>query len=250
MLILTLASALAIGTALGLFGGGGSILAVPALIYLAGMPAKSAIALSLFIVAVTSAVGAIGHARAGRIRWRTGLLFGAAGMAGAYAGGLLGPHLPETILLTTFAIMMVVTAVAMIRGRKESTSHQRDDLPLTHILIDGLIIGIVTGLVGAGGGFLVVPALVLLGGLPMRVAIGTSLMVIAMKAAAGLLGYLHSVPIDWSLAVPFATLAVIGGLIGTRLTGRLDADKLRRGFGWFVLIMGGFVLAQQAPTLL
>ncbi|MEU4331961.1 sulfite exporter TauE/SafE family protein [Nonomuraea dietziae] len=250
MLILTLASALAIGIALGLFGGGGSILAVPALIYLAGMPAKSAIAASLFIVAVTSAVGVIGHARAGRIRWRTDLLFGAAGMAGAYAGGLLGPHLPETILLAAFAIMMVVAAVAMIRGRKASTSHQRDDLPLAHILIDGLIVGIVTGLVGAGGGFLVVPALVLLGGLPMGVAVGTSLVVIAMKSAAGLLGYLHSVPIDWSLAVPFATLAVIGGLIGARLADRLDADKLRCGFGWFVLILGGFVLAQQVPALL
>ncbi len=251
MTVLTLAAAVLVGVALGLFGGGGSILAVPMLVYLAGVPAKAAIAMSLFIVAVTSAVSAIGHARAGRIRWRTGLIFGAAGMAGAYGGGLIGPHLPEALLMGAFAVMMVATAIAMIRSRRTPVAAEpRRDLPVLHVIAEGAGVGLVTGLVGAGGGFLVVPALVLLGGLPMGVAVGTSLLVIAMKSLAGLAGYLHSITIDWSLALPVTAAAVAGGLIGGALAGRLRADRLRKAFGWFVLVMGAFVLVQQAPPTL
>ncbi|QYC40245.1 Sulfite exporter TauE/SafE [Nonomuraea coxensis DSM 45129] len=251
MIVLTLAAATLIGVTLGLFGGGGSILAVPVLVYLAGVPAKQAIAMSLLVVAVTSAVSAIGHARAGRIRWRTGLIFGAAGMAGAYAGGLIGPYLPEALLMAAFAAMMLATAIAMIRGRRTPpAAPARHELPVLHVVAEGVAVGVVTGLVGAGGGFLVVPALVLLGGLPMGVAVGTSLLVIAMKSLAGLAGYLHSVPIDWSLALPVTAAAVVGGLAGGALAGRLDADRARVAFGWFVLVMGAFVLVQQVPSAL
>ncbi|WP_433345527.1 sulfite exporter TauE/SafE family protein [Microtetraspora malaysiensis] len=248
MLIVTLAVAVVVGLTLGLFGGGGSILTVPMLVYVAGVPAKTAIAMSLFVVGVTSAVSAIGHARAGRIRWKTGLIFGAAGMAGAYGGGLLGPHLPEALLMAAFALMMAATAIAMIRGRK-TPSHDtaRTDLPIAHVIVEGVVVGVVTGLVGAGGGFLVVPTLVLLGGLPMSVAVGTSLIVIAMKSFAGLAGYMQSVPIDWPIALYVTAAAVVGGLIGGQLAGRIQADRLRKAFGWFVLVMGVFVLSRQVP---
>ncbi|MBB2747376.1 UNVERIFIED_ORG: hypothetical protein FHR35_007255 [Microbispora rosea subsp. rosea] len=251
MTALTLAGAVVVGLTLGLFGGGGSILTVPLLVYVAGVPAKAAIAMSLFVVGVTSVVSAAGHARAGRIRWKTGLVFGLAGMAGAYGGGLLGPHLPAVALLAGFALMMVATAVAMIRGRgtpEAAPAHK--ELPILHVVVEGVVVGLVTGLVGAGGGFLVVPALVLLGGMPMGTAVATSLVVIAMKSFAGLAGYLQTVPVDWSIALPVTAAAVAGGLAGGWLAGRVHADRLRTGFGWFVLVMGGFVLIQQAPPAL
>ena len=251
-LILVLALSLLIGVSLGLLGGGGSILTVPILVYVAGLPAKEAIAASLFVVGVTSLAGVVSHARGGRVQWRTGLLFGLAAMAGAFTGGLLGGHIPGDWLLIAFALMMVATSLAMLRGRKDkgSTSHRRADggLPLTRILIDGSVVGLVTGLVGAGGGFLVVPALVLLGGLPMSVAVGTSLIVIAMKSFAGLAGYLTSVTLDWPLVLGVTAAAVVGSLVGGRLAGRVPEGALRQGFGWFVLVMGGFVLVQQGPS--
>ncbi len=175
LITLTVALAVAVGVALGLLGGGGSILMVPLLVYVAGMDAKEAIAASLVVVGVTAAVSVIGHARAGRVRWRTGLLFGAAGMAGALVGGFIGGHLPGQLLMIAFAGMMVATAVAMLRGRKDvDPSKAHAELPVGRVLLDGVVVGLVTGLVGAGGGFLVVPALALLGGLPMGVAVGTS----------------------------------------------------------------------------
>lgn len=248
MLIVTLVAAAMVGLTLGLFGGGGSILTVPLLVYIAGVPAKQAIAMSLFVVGVTSAVSAIAHARAGRVRWRTGLVFGAAGMAGAYGGGLLGPHLPEALLLTAFALMMAATAIAMIRGRQApGQPSECASPPITLVVTEGVIVGVVTGLVGAGGGFLVVPALVLLGGLPMDVAVGTSLIVIAMKSFAGLAGYLQATPVDWPIASAVTAAAVAGGLVGGRLTRWIRADRLRAAFGWFVLVMGTFVLSRQVP---
>jgi uncharacterized membrane protein YfcA len=235
-----------VGVALGMLGGGGSILTVPLLVYVAGLDAKEAIATSLFVVGVTSAVGAFSHARAGRVRWRTGLFFGAAGMAGAYAGGRVAEYLPGSLLLVAFGLMMLATAVAMLRGRRAPEGTVHTDLPLLHVALHGVVVGVVTGLVGAGGGFLVVPALVLLGGLPMGAAVGTSLVVIAMKSAAGLAGYLHSVQIDWGLALAVTAAAVLGSVLGGRLVGRVDPDVLRRAFGWFVVVMGVFVLGTQA----
>jgi uncharacterized membrane protein YfcA len=142
--------------------------------------------------------------------------------------------------------MMLATAVAMLRGRRAPEGTVHTDLPLLHVALHGVVVGVVTGLVGAGGGFLVVPALVLLGGLPMGAAVGTSLVVIAMKSAAGLAGYLHSVQIDWGLALAVTAAAVLGSVLGGRLVGRVDPDVLRRAFGWFVVVMGVFVLGTQA----
>ncbi|PZG07736.1 hypothetical protein C1I95_30690 [Micromonospora craterilacus] len=248
-LALTVAGAVLIGVSLGLLGGGGSILAVPLLVYVADLPAREAIATSLLVVGATSAVGVLPHARAHRVRWRTGLVFGLAGMAGAYAGGRLAAYVPPTVLLVAFALMMLGTAVAMLRGRHatsgESVRH-RPSAP--RIVLDGLVVGLVTGLVGAGGGFLVVPALALLGGLSMPVAVGTSLVVIALKSFAGLAGYLSGVSLDWGLAAAVTLAAVAGSLLGGRLAGRVPAELLRKAFGWFVVLMGVFVLAQQLPT--
>jgi uncharacterized membrane protein YfcA len=248
-LALTVVLAGLVGVSLGLLGGGGSILAVPLLVYVAGLPAKEAIATSLLVVGTTSAVAVLPHARAGRVRWRTGLIFGLAGMTGAYAGGRLAAYIPGGILLTGFALMMLATAVAMIRGRRTArpkpTPHE---LPVLHVIADGIVVGLATGLVGAGGGFLVVPALALLGGLSMPVAVGTSLVVIAMKSFAGFAGYLSTVHIHWTLAAAVTAAAVLGSLAGGKLAGRVREDLLRRAFGWFVIAMGSFVLAQQLPA--
>ncbi|MGA7688214.1 MAG: sulfite exporter TauE/SafE family protein [Jiangellales bacterium] len=250
MIALAIVLAVLVGVSLGLLGGGGSILAVPLLVYVAGMDAKEAIATSLLVVGTTSAFALIPHARAGRVRWRTGLLFGAAGMTGAYAGGRVAEFIPGSVLLVAFALMMLATAVAMIRGRKAPSRPAHDDLPVGRVLLDGVVVGLVTGLVGAGGGFLIVPALVLLGGMPMSAAVGTSLLVIAMKSFAGLAGYMASVEIDWPLAGAITAAAVLGSLVGSRLNGRIDPDTLRKAFGWFVIVMGFVILAQQVPASL
>jgi uncharacterized membrane protein YfcA len=248
-IILTVVLAVGIGVSLGLLGGGGSILAVPLLVYVTGLPAKEAIATSLLVVGATSAVGLLPHARAGRVRWRTGLTFGLAGMAGAYAGGRVAAYVPGAVLLTGFAVMMLATAVAMIRGRRARPDNSAPrEIPVLRVIADGVVVGLVTGLVGAGGGFLVVPALALLGGLPMSVAVGTSLLVIAMKSFAGLAGYLSTVHVDWGLAAAVTAAAILGSLLGGRLTTRISEDVLRKSFGWFVIVMGVFVLAQQLPA--
>src|SRR5699024_4789960 len=171
---------------LGLLGGGGSILTVPILTYVAGLPPKEAIAASLFVVGTTSAVSAISHARAGRVRWRTGLIFGAAGMVGAFGGGILGGYIPGTVLMIAFALMMVATSIAMLRGRKGARAKDASarELPTAKIVIEGLAVGLATGLVGAGGGFLVVPDLALLGGLLMTVDMGTELVMIVIECLA------------------------------------------------------------------
>lgn len=248
MIALTVGLAVLVGIVLGLLGGGGSILMVPLLAYVAGMDAKQAIATSLLVVGATSTIGAISHARAGRVQWRTGLVFGAAGMAGAYGGGLLARFIPGTVLLIGFAVMMAATAVAMLRGRTAAVTAPADaphHLPVPKILVEGLAVGLVTGLVGAGGGFLVVPALALLGGLPMPIAVGTSLIVISMKSFAGLVGYLSSVQINWTAALTVTTAAALGALVGARLTAMVNPDRLRKSFGWFVLAMSAVIVSQE-----
>ena len=222
---------------------------MPLLVYVAGLDSKEAIATSLLVVGVTSLAALVPHARAGRVRWRTGLVFGVAAMAGAYVGGRLAAFVPGTVLLVAFSLMMLATAVAMIRGRREVEQHD-GGMRVGLVLAEGGVVGLVTGMVGAGGGFLVVPALVLLGGLPMSAAVGTSLLVIALKSFAGLAGYLATVQIDWGLAAAVTAAAVVGSLLGGTLTGRIPADTLRRGFGWFVVAMGVLVLTQQAGDVL
>jgi uncharacterized membrane protein YfcA len=242
--ILAAALSVVMGLALGLLGGGGSILTVPILVYALGLPAKEAIATSLLVVGVTSAVAAASHARAGRVRWRTALAFGSAAMAGAFAGGRLASFISPETLLALFGGVMLATAVAMLRPLRVARGEPR----LARIVLDGLVVGGVTGLVGAGGGFLVTPALVLFGGLPMPIAVGTSLAVIAMKSLAGLAGYLGHVRIDLSLASVVTLAAVGGSLVGARLSSRISAASLRRGFALFVIAMALFVLAAQLPA--
>ena len=257
MIVVATILAVFIGMAVGLLGGGGSILTTPLLIYVVGFDAKQAIAASLFVVGVTSIFGLISHARAGRVVWRIGLIFGAAGMVGAFIGGQIGARLPSALLLAAFAVMMGVTAVAMIRGRKQVAGKAHKGLPVVRILLDGLVVGFVTGLVGAGGGFLVVPALALLAGLAMPKAVATSLLVVAMKSFAGLAGYIFvfgqgsfvslnpQTQINWSVTLLITAAAIVGALIGSAVVGRIHPDKLRKAFGYFVLVMAVFILSQQ-----
>ncbi|ORA40134.1 sulfite exporter TauE/SafE family protein [Mycobacterium aquaticum] len=246
MIALTVVLAALVGISLGLLGGGGSILMVPLLTYVAGMDAKQAIATSLLVVGVTSTVSTISHARAGRVQWRSGLLFGAAGMAGAYAGGRLGHLLPGSLLLIGFAVVMIASAVAMLRGRTQVTPAQAPHrTPIGKALALGVAVGLLTGIIGAGGGFVVVPTLALLAGLSMPVAVGTSLLVIAMNAMAGLAGQVTTLAVDWKMAAMVTAAAVVGSLVGTRLTARVDANVLRAAFGWFVLVMASVILAEQ-----
>ncbi|MEU9856537.1 sulfite exporter TauE/SafE family protein [Streptomyces sp. NPDC047974] len=247
MTVLAVAASLLVGVALGVLGGGGSILTVPILVHLAGQDAKEAIATSLFVVGVTSLAALVPHARARRVRWRTGLLFGAFGMAGAYGGGRLAEYVPGTALLVAFALMMLATAVAMLRTPRTARAPEPGDggPSVRRIGVEGLLVGAVSGFVGSGGGFLVVPALVLLGGLSMGLAVGTSLLVIALNSFAGLAGHLSGATVDWGLALAVTAMAVLGSLVGARLADRIPQAALRRAFGWFVVAMGSFVLAQQ-----
>lgn len=246
MLAVALVLASLIGVSLGLLGGGGSILTTPILVYALGIEPRQAIATSLVIVGVTSLAALVQHARSGNVQWKTGLVFGSAGMVGAYLGGYVAAWFSETVLLVMFALMMVATAVAMFRDRNTPVaSEAHTGQPIWKVLAEGAVVGVVTGLVGAGGGFLVVPALALLGGLPMPQAVGTSLLVIAMKSFAGYLGHAIHVEIDLQLAAVLSVAAVIGSFGGSALSSRVPPEMLRRSFAVFVLAMAGFVLYQQ-----
>ena len=242
----TVILAFAVGISLGLLGGGGSVLSVPLLVYVAGWEPHQAATGSLFIVGITSAVTLAPHARAGRVRWRTGLIFGLAGMVGAYLGGRLAGLVPGAVLLIAFAVLMVAASSGMIRGRRDD-GRGREELRLLPALALGATVGTATGFVGAGGGFVIVPALVLVAGLPMQAAVGTSLLVISMQSAAGLAGHLTGVHLPWPLTLTVTASAVLGSLVGGRLTGRVPAAVLRRGFGILVLAVAALVLAEQLP---
>ncbi|CAM2007910.1 sulfite exporter TauE/SafE family protein [Acanthopleuribacter pedis] len=246
MIVVGLVLSLLVGVSLGLLGGGGSILTLPILLYVLGVEVHAAIAMSLFVVGVTAVVGAVQHARRGNVHWRTGWWFSVGGMGGAFLGGKLGAQLSPTLLLSLFAALMLVTAGLMLRGKKTLvTPGAAPRRQLVRVLLEGFVVGGFTGMIGAGGGFLVVPALVLLGGLPMREAVGTSLMVIALKSFAGLAGYLSHIAIDWALALGVSAAAVAGSFIGARAVHRVAPDQLRRVFAWFVLAMGVFVLVKE-----
>ncbi len=250
MMTIGLVLSLAMGVILGLLGGGGSILSVPILVYALGLGAKPAIATSLLVVGTTSLVGVVQHARRGNVRWREGILFGLFAMVGAFGGGRVAAFLPGWVLLSSFAGMMIVTAVAMLRDPEGVCTTGTTEAPRGHaawkIAVEGLLVGGFTGLVGAGGGFLVVPALVLFGGIPIHAAIGTSLLIIAMKSFAGLAGYLDHVAIDSQIALAVTSVSLIGSLAGAAMSGHLPAAVLRRAFGWFVLVMGGTMLWQES----
>ena len=248
MLIVVLLATL-IGLSLGLLGGGGSILAVPVLAYAAGLPAKEAIATSLIVVGVTALFALLPHARRGQVEWRTGAIFSATAMAGAYLGGLAAHWFSGTTLLLLFASMMVVTALAMFRGRGELKARKVKPLPVGLVVAEGLVVGAATGLVGAGGGFLVVPALVLLGGMEMHKAVGTSLMVIALKSFAAFAGHAAHVSVDPQLALVVTGAAVGGSMAGAALSKHVPAQLLRKVFAGFVLLMAGYVVWREAGML-
>jgi uncharacterized protein len=243
------------GLSLGLLGGGGSILAVPIFVYILGFEAKEAIAMSLFVVGLTALVGAVSHWRAGNVNLRVAALFGAFAMAGTYAGARIAVFFTGAAQLTLFAIVMLVAAIFMFRG---SGALPAEPAPVVvrslaaNVLIgvEGIAVGVLTGLVGVGGGFLIVPALVLLGGLPMKQAIGTSLLVIALKSGSGFLGYAGQVEVAWLFMALFSTIACAGILVGSRLVRHVPAAALRRAFALFLIAMGALILYQNRPVFL
>jgi uncharacterized protein len=252
LILLGAALSLVAGISLGLLGGGGSILTVPILVYVLGVDPRSAIATSLVVVGVTSATGMLSHARAGRVEWRTGLLFGAAGMLGAAAGGRLGNFAPPALLLIAFAGMVLATAIAMLRRRPAPAPAREESATrrLSAVLRNGFGVGLLTGLVGAGGGFMVVPALALFGGLAMPRAVATSLLVIALNSASGLLSATQAgATVDWALAGGMSVASVLGSLLGARLGQGLSPEGLRQGFALFIVALGVFILVRELSTL-
>jgi len=249
---LVAALALIIGLLLGLLGGGGSILAVPLLVYVQHIEAKTAIAMALVMVGATSLTAMVSHARRGMVCWKTGLVFAFAGALGAYGGGHLAAHIPNGALLSLFGAVMLGTSWAMLRKRPELTDAPNVNrslcparMPVLAILLDGSLVGGITGLVGAGGGFLIVPALNLLGGLPMRAAVGTSLMVLTLNSTAALGGYISHVNLDWPMTGLITAAAVIGSLLGGLLSHRLSPENLKRVFGVFIMLIALYVLYQE-----
>ncbi|MBS1544550.1 MAG: sulfite exporter TauE/SafE family protein [Bacteroidetes bacterium] len=245
-----LASAL-IGVVLGLLGGGGSILTIPILVYLFKVDVTHATAYSLFIVGVTSLVGAIPKYKSQLVNLRTGTLFGLPSIIGIFATRKwIVPAIPETLFsfesfvftsrilfLGLFAVMMVLAAVPMIRGpRVKQSATPRFRVLL--IIVEGVLIGLVTGLVGAGGGFLIIPALVFLTDLPFKIAVGTSLYIISINSLLGFTGDLANLTMDWSLLLTVSLLATIGILFGNFASRHIDGNLLRKSFGWFTLAMG------------
>jgi uncharacterized membrane protein YfcA len=241
------------GLSLGLLGGGGSILTVPILVYVLGLEPRSAIVTSLVVVGLTSAIGTLSHAKAGRVEWRVGLLFGAAGMLGAAIGGRVGKFVPPALLLVAFAGMVLATALAMLRRRPVPAAVPERPAPkrLFAVPRNGFGVGLLTGLVGAGGGFMVVPALALFGGLSMPSAVATSLLVITLNCASGLLSAtLGGAPVDWALAGGMSMASIVGSLLGARLGRGVSPEGLRKGFACFIVALGVFILVRELSTLL
>jgi len=248
MTLLGLISGIATGLVLGIFGSGGSIIAVPALLYLLGLGGKEAIAMSLGIVAVTATISAIDNWRHGNVNLRVTAVFGLFGVIGTYAGARLGVLTPVMVQLVLFALVMYAAAWKMLSKQKAMAAGEpAADEPvfgrrMAHVAIHGIVVGVLTGLVGVGGGFLIVPALVLLSGIPIRQAIGTSLAIVAIKSYAGFAGYLGAVPINHTLMASFTGVAVVSSLVGTRLARRLHSEMLKRGFAWFLVIVASYIL--------
>ncbi|HVK82933.1 MAG TPA: sulfite exporter TauE/SafE family protein [Kofleriaceae bacterium] len=249
MFVLGLFLAIAIGLSLGLLGGGGSILTVPVFHYVLGAPAHDAITASLVVVGVTSTLALAPHARAGRVRWQTGLVLGASSMAAAYLGGRVSSALPEVALMVAFATLMLVAGVAMLR--RTGVPVAVTAIPsVERVLAIGLAVGLLTGVLGVGGGFLIVPALVLIGGLEVRDAVGTSLLVIVLNTLGALAGTAAHTQLEASVLVPITGVAAFGSLLGVHLGRRLSTHQLQRGFGGFVIVMGAAILTFELVSLL
>ena len=260
MTILGIALAALIGISLGLLGAGGSMLTVPILVYVLGYEAKQAIAMSLVVVGATSLAGAIGHWRLRHVRLRLAFTFGVVAMLGAYvAAHYLARFLSGAAQLTLLGLAMLAAAVSMYRraradeGAESKPGAEPAAAPLAGLAVVGAVgigVGLLTGLVGIGGGFLFVPALVLLAGLPMREAVGTSLCMIAMNCVAGFLGYVGQVELPWGFLTLFTAVAVAGIGAGTYAVRYVSAATLKRGFAVFLVLMGAFILFRNRAVFL
>ena len=252
MNLLALLGALAIGLTLGLLGSGGSILTVPVLVYLLDQPEKVAIAGSLAIVGAIALIAAVPYARQRLIDWRSVLLFGLPGMAGTWSGAWAAQFVSGALQLFVFALVMLAAAWTMLRASPVAEG-QAARAPWK-IALDGLAVGALTGFVGVGGGFLIVPALVLLGGLSMQRAVATSLLIIAMKSAAGFWKYLSvlaatGLVLDWGVIGVFIAIGGLGSFVGNLINTRLPQAPLKRGFAVFLVLMAGFIIWRSLPQL-
>ena len=254
-------SSILIGISLGLIGSGGSILTVPVLVYLFSVDAVAATAYSLFIVGFTSAIGSVGYFRKGLVNIKTAVVFGIPSIIAVFlTRAYVVPAIPKEVfsvgdfivtksilLMLLFAILMVAASYSMIKKEKkkkeEDLGPQKFNYPI--ILLEGAVVGLVTGLVGAGGGFLIIPALVLLSKLPMKEAVGTSLVIIAAKSLIGFFGEGGETIIDWHLLILVSAFATVGIFIGVFLSKKIDGAKLKPLFGWFVLIMGIYIIIKE-----
>jgi uncharacterized protein len=259
--ILGYVAAVVIGVSLGLIGGGGSILTVPVLVYLMGVTPVMATAYSLFIVGTTSLVGTFYKFKNGTVSMKAAIVFGIPSIAAVFlTRKFLVPAIPDVIftvgdfpltksllLMLLFAVMMVFASVSMIRNKNGQEETENGKLKFNYpvILIEGIIVGFLTGLVGAGGGFLIIPALVLLSRLPMKIAIGTSLLIIAAKSLIGFTGDLANYTMDWKLLSIVTALSIGGIFIGNLFCNKIDGARLKTGFGWFVLIMGVYIIIKE-----
>lgn len=252
--------ALIIGIVLGLIGGGGSILTVPILVYLLFVNPVTATAYSLFVVGVSSLVGAIRNIQKGLVDFRTAIVFAIPAFIAVYTTRkYLVPAIPEELfnvgdflvtknigIMIFFAVVMLVASLSMIKNKKAkpvSDSVVVFNYPL--IVTEGIIVGVITGIVGAGGGFLIIPALVLLAKLPMKKAVATSLLIIAIKSLIGFIGDVENLDIDWTFLLTFTSISVVGIFLGIYLSNFIEGKKLKKGFGWFVLIMGIYIIYKE-----
>ena len=252
-MLLGLLGAIFIGLSLGLMGSGGSILTVPVLIYLFGQDEKIAIAGSLAIVGTIALAGGFTYIKAQLIDWKTAFLFGLPGMIGTYLGAWVAAYIPGIVQLILFSLVMIAAAIMMMRKQNlQNDTHERH---IIKIVVDGLIVGIITGIVGVGGGFLIVPALVLLGGLNMRKAVATSLIIISMKSYSGFYKYLEilnqqNLHLDWKVLGMVTGIGVIGTFVGNYLCNKIPQNKLKKYFAYFLLVMAAFILYKELPEVL
>jgi uncharacterized membrane protein YfcA len=247
--------AVAIGISLGLLGSGGSILTVPVLVYLIGQDEKVAIAGSLFVVGTIALAGSLQYLRAKLVDWHNVLVFGLPGMAGTYIGAALAAYLSGIMQLTLFAGVMLLASWFMLRPIDLGSGGAHEPRATWKIAGDGLGVGVLTGLVGVGGGFLIVPALVLLGGMAMHRAVATSLVIIALKSYSGFYKYTdvldaQNLKLDWHTLMIVTGLGIAGSLVGGKLANRLPQNTLKKSFGIFLIVMGIYILIRSAPEAL
>ncbi|CAA7386529.1 sulfite exporter TauE/SafE family protein [Chryseobacterium fistulae] len=246
-----------IGISLGLIGGGGSILTVPVLVYLFGIDAFLATEYSLFIVGISSLVGSFSYFKKGLVDFKTAFIFGVPSIISIFlTRNYILPLIPDEVfrignfmvtkdifLLLLFAGLMIVSSYKMIWKRVETIPSQNNNTPLA--VVEGTVVGILTGLIGAGGGFMIIPALVNLLKTPMKVAIGTSLVIISLNSLIGFFSSMNHVKIEWNLLATITAIAIVGIIIGSQLSKKIDGKKLKPAFGWFILVMGIYIIIKE-----